>query len=102
MLQIRETPEYSEWIEAVRDERAQARIVSRVARLARGNAGDVKPVGQGVSELRVHYGPGYRVYFTRRGLQLIVLLCGGDKSTQEKDVERAKLLAATWTDEEEK
>lgn len=72
-------------------------IAARLNRLAYGLAGDVAPVGAGVSELRIHYGPGYRVYFTRRGTELILLLAGGDKSTQQRDIERAKEIAASWT-----
>jgi putative addiction module killer protein len=71
-------------------------IASRLDRLAFGNAGDVKPVGQGISELRIDYGPGYRVYFMRRGTEIIILLCGGDKSTQAKDIATAKRLAGEW------
>ncbi|HEV2956013.1 MAG TPA: type II toxin-antitoxin system RelE/ParE family toxin [Xanthobacteraceae bacterium] len=77
----------------MRDEAAQSRILARIRRLLLGNPGDVKPVGEGISEMRIDYGPGYRVYFTRRGHSLIVLLAGGDKSTQAKDIERAKELA---------
>jgi putative addiction module killer protein len=73
-------------------------IFARLDRLCYGNAGDVEPVGEGISELRIHYGPGYRVYFQRRGNTLIVLLCGGDKSTQAKDIKRAKHLAENWSD----
>ena len=93
MIEIRETEAFSDWLHALRDSQARARIAARVRRLAFGNPGDVKPVGEGVSELRVQYGPGYRLYFVRRGEVLIVLLCGGDKSTQERDIEKAKSLA---------
>ncbi len=82
----------------LRDHRARAKIAARIDRLAAGNSGDVEPVGEGVSELRVHYGPGYRVYFVRRGLELIVLLCGGNKSTQAKDIRTAKTIAANLED----
>lgn len=82
----------------LRDHRARARIAARIDRLALGNPGDVEPVGEGVSELRIHHGPGYRVYFVRRGSVLIVLLCGGDKSTQTKDIKIAKALAADLED----
>ena len=82
-----------EWLNALRDERAFAKIAVRLKRLAEGNFGDVAPVGEGVSELRIHYGPGYRVYFTRRGRTIILLLCGGDKSTQPSDIVKAKALA---------
>lgn len=93
MIEIRETEAFSEWLHKLRDLQAKARIAARVRRLAFGNPGDVRPVGEGVSELRIHHGPGYRVYFVQRGTVLIVLLCGGDKSTQEKDIETAKRLA---------
>ncbi len=82
----------------LRDRRARAKIVARIDRLADGNPGDVEPVGNGVSELRIHYGPGYRVYFVRRGGVLIVLLCGGDKDTQTKDIKTAKTLAGSLED----
>lgn len=78
---------------ALRDVRAKAEVARRVRRLALGNAGDVKPVGEGVSELRIHYGPGYRVYYLQRGNLLIIMLCGGDKSTQAKDITLALKLA---------
>ena len=80
----------------MKDERARAMIASRLDRLAFGNAGDVKPVGLGISELRIEYGPGYRVYFLRRGKEIIILLCGGDKSTQENDIRTAKRMAEEW------
>lgn len=81
------------WLKALRDPRAVARISIRIDRLALGNPGEVKPVGEGVSELRIDYGPGYRVYFVRRRSELVVLLCGGDKSSQGADIARARLLA---------
>ena len=93
MIEIRETEEFAIWLDRLRDQRAIARIQIRIRRLSIGNAGDVKPVGDGVSELRIDYGPGYRVYFTKRGLLLVILLCGGDKDSQPKDIERAKILA---------
>jgi putative addiction module killer protein len=93
VIEIRETESFSSWLAALRDSQARARIAARIRRLAFGNAGDVRAVGKGVSELRIHYGPGYRVYFVQRGTVLIVLLCGGDKSTQNRDVETAKRLA---------
>jgi putative addiction module killer protein len=93
MLEVRQTNMYSEWFEALRDRTAKTRIDIRVRRLSLGNAGDVKPVGEGVSELRVDHGPGYRVYFVQMADVYIVLLAGGDKSTQEKDIRKAKALA---------
>jgi putative addiction module killer protein len=93
MIEIRETETFSAWLRALRDDRAKAKIAVRVRRLAFGNPGDVKRVGEGVSELRVHHGAGYRVYFVQRGTVLIVLLCGGDKATQDKDIATAKTLA---------
>lgn len=93
MIEIRKTEIYARWLDGLRDIRARARVQVRVERLSAGNLGDVKPVGEGVSELRINYGPGYRVYFTRRGRQLIILLAGGDKSTQSADIKTALLLA---------
>ena len=80
----------------LRDSRAKALIAARIFRLANGLTGDVKPVGQGISELRIHHGPGYRVYFKQRGNELVILLCGGDKSTQQNDIDTAQRLAAEW------
>lgn len=93
MIEIRQTETYSEWFSALRDHQAKARIDIRIRRLSMGNPGDVKPVGRGVSELRVDYGPGYRVYFKQRGETLIILLTGGDKRTQERDIKTALDLA---------
>lgn len=96
MITIRETDEFATWISGLPDYRAKARILRRIDRLAAGNAGDVKPVGEGISELRIDYGPGYRVYFLRRGTLLIILLCGGDKRTQDRDIRKSKALAKEW------
>lgn len=93
MLIIRRTPEYRDWFERLKDRRAMARIDSRIFRAATGNLGDVRPVGGGISEFRIDYGPGYRVYFIQRRNVLLLLLCGGDKSTQAKDIADAKRLA---------
>lgn len=93
MIEIRQTEVYSRWFRNLRDRQAQARINVRIRRLSLGNLGDVKPVGEGVSELRIHYGPGYRVYFTQRGETLVILLAGGDKRTQDRDIESALNLA---------
>lgn len=98
MLTVIESAIFKKWLGKLKDGRARSRVLIRVKRLAAGNSGDVKPVGQGVSEMRIHYGPGYRVYFMQRGTQLVVLLCGGDKSTQQTDIERAKRLAQEWED----
>ena len=96
MIEVIRSATFDRWLSGLRDRRAMARIAARLDRLASGNPGDAQPVGDGVSELRIHYGPGYRVYFLQRGPVLIVLLCGGDKSTQEKDITQAKALAAEW------
>ena len=93
MIEVRQTTRFSTWLAGLRDERARARILKRLDRAQSGNLGDVAPVGEGVSEMRIFYGPGYRVYFIQRGSELIVLLCGGDKSTQSADIEEAKALA---------
>ena len=93
MLEIRKTENYAKWIDNLTDVRARARILVRVERLAAGNPGDVKPVGEGVSELKIDYGPGYRVYFKKQGQELIILLAGGDKSSQAKDIKLALGLA---------
>ena len=92
-MEIRKTDVYAKWLDGLRDIRARARIQVRVERLAAGNAGDVKPVGENVSELRINYGPGYRVYYTQRGPELIILLAGGAKSSQAKDIQSALRLA---------
>ncbi|HYG62106.1 MAG TPA: type II toxin-antitoxin system RelE/ParE family toxin [Thermoanaerobaculia bacterium] len=93
MLEVRQTVEFEEWFDGLRDRQARARIDVRLRRLSLGNPGDVKPVGEGVSELRIDYGPGYRVYFIRQGQSVVVLLAGGDKRTQAADVARAIELA---------
>lgn len=93
MIEIRQTEHYAKWFKALKDHMARARIDVRIRRLSLGNPGDVKPVGEGVSEMRIDYGPGYRVYFLTKGSELILLLIGGDKSTQEKDIAKAKQIA---------
>jgi putative addiction module killer protein len=93
MIEIRQTDVYASWFANLHDRQARARIDVRIRRLSLGNPGDVKPVGEGVSELRINYGPGYRVYFVQRGQQLVILLAGGDKGTQEKDIQTALELA---------
>ncbi|MFZ0605873.1 MAG: type II toxin-antitoxin system RelE/ParE family toxin [Roseiarcus sp.] len=94
MIEVRQTDLFKNWFAGLRDAGAKRRIAQRIVRVQSGLLGDVKPVGEGVSELRVDYGPGYRVYFVRRGAEVIILLCGGDKRTQERDISRAKALAA--------
>jgi putative addiction module killer protein len=91
--QVRKTDEFASWLDGLADSRARARVLVRIERLARGNPGDVKAVGASVSEMRIDYGPGYRVYFTRVGREVIVLLAGGDKRTQDADIKHAIRLA---------
>ena len=98
MIEIRKTELFAQWLDGLRDIQARARVQARIERLASGNPGDVEPVGEGVSELRINYGPGYRVYFRKRGRELIILLAGGDKSTQAKDIKTALLLARNLMD----
>lgn len=98
MIAVFKTTRFDLWLLSLRDRRAVPRIAARIDRLASGNLGDVKPVGGGVSEMRIDYGPGYRVYFMRRGEVVVVLLCGGDKATQKRDIEQARALAADWKD----
>ena len=93
MFEVRKTEVYAKWLDSLRDARARARVLVRVERLAAGNPGDVRPVGEGVSELRIDYGPGYRLYFKKQGHTIVVLLAGGDKRTQNQDVETALRLA---------
>jgi putative addiction module killer protein len=97
VFEIKQTATFLTWERKLRDPRARAMIAARIFRLANGLPGDVSPVGQGISELRIHYGPGYRVYFQQRGNAIIVLLCGGDKHTQSRDIEVAKRLADDWS-----
>lgn len=99
MLIIKQSSTFSSWLDGLRDENARGRILVRMRRLSLGNPGDVKPVGSGISEMRVDYGPGYRVYYKQQGRTIAVLLCGGDKSTQTKDIERAKQIAKEWESE---
>jgi putative addiction module killer protein len=92
MFELKQTETFRKWRTRLRDERVRALIASRLDRLAYGHAGDVEPVGEGISELRIHHGPGYRIYFQKRGDAEIVLLCGGDKGSQRKDIKMAKRL----------
>ena len=93
MIEVRKTEIFAKWLDGLRDIRARARIQSRIERLATGNPGDVKSVGEGISELRIDYGPGYRVYYKKHGQKVVILLAGGDKSTQTKDIKTALRLA---------
>jgi len=93
MVEIRKTENFAKWIDGLHDMRARARILVRIERLAAGNPGDVKAVGKGVSELRIDYGPGYRVYYKKHGQKVVILLAGGDKRTQAKDIKTALHLA---------
>ena len=93
MYELRKTEQFAQWLDSLRDIRAKARVLVRIERLAQGNPGDVRPVGEGVSEMRIHYGPGYRVYHKQSGKRLIILLAGGDKRTQAKDIKTALYLA---------
>ena len=93
MIEIRQTEAFASWFDSLRDRKARARIDVRIRRLSLGNPGDVKPIGRGVSELRIDYGPGYRVYFVQRGPMLIILLAGGEKRTQQRDIKKALELA---------
>jgi putative addiction module killer protein len=93
MLRVCKTESFARWLDGLRDVRARARVQVRIERLAAGNAGDVEPVGEGVSELRIDYGPGYRVYFKKRGREVMILLAGGDKRTQSADIKAALRLA---------
>ena len=94
MFEVRKTDEFDDWLSALADQKAVAKIVSRIERLGLGNAGDVKPVGEGISEMRLTYGPGYRIYYKQTGKTIVLILCGGDKSTQAGDIRRAKEIAA--------
>jgi putative addiction module killer protein len=98
MIEIIQSDTFKSWLSGLKDQRARARIQMRIDRLALGNRGDVKPVREGISEMRIDYGPGYRVYFMQRGSMVIVLLVGGDKRTQTADIERAIALAKDWSD----
>ena len=93
MFRVLQTEAFRRWLDKLQDDRAVGSITRRLERVQRGNLGDIRPVGGGVSEMRISYGPGYRLYFVRQGADIIVLLCGGDKGSQDRDVQRAKRLA---------
>ena len=96
-MEIKQTEVFKKWEGKLKDKRAKAAIAARIFRLVNGLAGDVSPIGLGLSELRVHYGPGYRVYFKKQNKEIIILLCGGNKKTQHRDIEIAKQLAQEWS-----
>jgi putative addiction module killer protein len=98
VVELRKTELFARWLDGLRDLRARARVQARLERLAGGNPGDAEPVGEGVSELRINYGPGYRVYFKQQGRQIVILLAGGDKRTQAKDIKIALRLARNLLD----
>ena len=98
MIELKQTETFRKWWGRLKDKRALGLIFARLDRLAYGHAGDTESVGDGISELRIHHGPGYRVYFQRRGTTVVILLCGGDKSTQARDIKAAVRLAATWSE----
>lgn len=99
MFILKQTATFQKWHKKLKDGKAKATIALRLQRLATGHAGDASPIGEGLSELRIHYGPGYRIYYCKRGETIIVLLCGGDKSTQETDIRTAKRIASEWSDD---
>jgi putative addiction module killer protein len=96
MIEIQSSREFDLWIDTLRDRQAAAKVFDRIQRLQDGNPGDIKSVGDGVLEMRINYGPGYRIYYTYKGAVIVLLLCGGDKSTQVKDIRRAIQIAAKW------
>ena len=100
MVEVRQSEQFTEWLLKLRDSTARSRIMSRIVRLREGNAGLTKSVGNGIVEMKIDYGPGYRVYFIGKGKTLVLLLCGGDKSSQVKDIQRAKELAKQYQEEE--
>lgn len=93
MVQVLKSDVFAKWLDGLKDRRAAARVIVRIERLALGNSGDIKPVGSGVSELRIDYGPGYRLYLARKGSTVVILLCGGDKTTQQRDIAKAIKMA---------
>ena len=95
MIEVRQTREFSDWLHRLRDANAVVRIVGRIRRMEMGNPGDSRSVGRGILEMRIDYGPGYRIYYVRRGAQIVILLCGGDKRTQQQDIKKALRVAET-------
>ncbi|MCF8468147.1 MAG: type II toxin-antitoxin system RelE/ParE family toxin [Sneathiella sp.] len=98
MVELFKSTAFDRWLVGLRDRQARAKVEARIRRLSLGNPGDVKAVGGGISEMRIDYGPGYRVYYMQRGPIVVILLCGGDKSTQARDIAKAKEIAAQWKD----
>ena len=98
MIEIIKSDSFDRWLRKLRDPQARARVEMRIRRLSLGNAGDVEPIGEGLSEMRIDYGPGYRVYYMQQGSLLVLLLCGGDKRTQQNDIAKARRIAAEWKD----
>ena len=96
MIEIRQTEQVKKWLKALKDSRAKAKILIRIERMREGNFGDINSIGDGYSELKIHQGKGYRVYFANRNNQIILLLCGGDKTTQQDDIKKAKQIAKQW------
>ncbi|EAQ6131930.1 type II toxin-antitoxin system RelE/ParE family toxin [Salmonella enterica] len=96
MKEIIRSETFSDWLSSLKDSRARSRVLSRIDRMREGNFGDAEPIGDGLSEARIHYGPGYRVYFMQQGDVIVVLLCGGDKSSQTKDIKQARRIAKAW------
>lgn len=101
MVEVVKSATFDRWVRKLKDRRAAARVLVRIDRLAAGNPGDVRPVGGGISELRIDHGPGYRVYYLQDGPRLILLLCGGDKSSQDRDTEQAHRIAEKWRNDEQ-
>ncbi|MCW5257259.1 type II toxin-antitoxin system RelE/ParE family toxin [Verminephrobacter aporrectodeae subsp. tuberculatae] len=99
MVEIIKTDLFDRWLVGLRDRQARAKIEVRIRRLSLGNPGDARPVGEGVSEMRIDYGPGYRVYFKQHGRVMVLLLCGGDKGSQDRDIALAKTIAAQWKEQ---
>ncbi len=99
MVDLLTTDVFDKWLSRLRDRRARAKILARIRRLSLGNPGDVRPIGQGISELRIDYGPGYRIYYMQPGRDLVILLWAGDKNTQKRDITLAKAYAAQWNEE---
>ena len=98
MFEIIQSTTFSNWLVSLKDAQARMRIYARLDRVALGNFGDAQPVGEGLTELRIHCGPGYRLYCMQRGMRVVVMLCGGDKSSQSRDIEQAKIIAQDWRD----